>query len=230
MPDDKGNLLLGTSGILSLTGGHNAKSKLAYEKLVHSADQSDFVGFPTSSCDYVTGIAMWLDQSGASLPLPVMKTYWWSQSGPEDAAQLGSTVSDSGLAQISNNGSGDMVTFTPPDDGQTHSVTIGPPFPDEDVAFCDACSAGEVFVSAISSINIRIARAVYQLAVVGSPCSTYNLNCPNGNQNSTCGTAHLLGCGHNEPWATEFTVVVNGGSCFFANLVLFNAGPPGPCD
>src|SRR5581483_3289036 len=43
-------------------------------------------------------------------------------------------------------------------------------------------------------IIVKIAAATYSLATVyPNGTATYDLNCPNGNQYATCGTAHLYG-------------------------------------
>jgi len=179
IPDDKGNLLLDTSGVLSLVGSHNNRSNLSYDKIIHDTNQSDYVGLPANACDFVSDIGMWIDFSPDSLPLPVMKTYYWTQSGPEDEAQGGSTSSNNGLAQISNGGGADMVTFTPPNDGVTHTVTLNPPFPQELTTFCDACSSGDVTVESVS------------VPIAGCTCQRSSRT-PNGDTctfNCTCGTA-----------------------------------------
>jgi hypothetical protein len=166
---------------LNLAGSHNTQSKLVYDKIIHSADLADYVGLPANPCDYVTSISMFLGSS-STLPNAVMKAYEWTISGEEDSPAGGSTVSDSSLAQISNNGSGDMVTFTPPNDGQTHSVTINPALFEEDVTFCDACSAGEVLVSNISGIGIRFATTFWKDPTVLSNglCDYSTKNCTSG--------------------------------------------------
>src|SRR5262249_12971883 len=46
IPDDDGHLLLDTSGVVSLIGSHNTRSKLSYDEVIHSANQSDYVGYP----------------------------------------------------------------------------------------------------------------------------------------------------------------------------------------
>jgi hypothetical protein len=187
IPDDHGNLLSGTQGVLNLAGSHSTKSQLVYDKIIHSADQADYVGLPISPCDFVASIFLFL-ASTSVMPNAVMKAYEWTISGEEDIAAGGSTVSNSSLAQISNNGSGDMVTFTPPNDGQTHFVSIGPDLPEEDVTFCDACSAGDVFVSGISNIGIRHTFTVYKNPtenVLKDVCQYFTTAC-NAGTTPTC--------------------------------------------
>src|SRR5579884_3729705 len=118
---------------------------------------------------------MWVDTSG-TMPFPVMKTYYWTKSGPEDENNFGTQSSNSSWAQISNNGSGDMVTLSVPNDGLVHQVTLNPGQPTEDVTFCDACSAGDVTVSPttvsaktvnLTSSNCTIDPNTHQPALVG---------------------------------------------------------------
>lgn len=82
VPDKDGRLLSGTSGILSLAGSRNAKSQLTFDKIIHSADQSDYVGLPPNACSYVSGIYRFIDFSAGGLgPFPVTDEYDWSLGG-----------------------------------------------------------------------------------------------------------------------------------------------------
>ena len=156
VPDDKGNLLLDTSGVMSLVGSHNTGSKLSYEKIIHSTDQADYVGLPANACDFVTVIGMWLSDAALDgQTFPVMKTYYWTQSGPADTTAGGSGTSNSSLAHIGNNEAGDVIVFTPPEDGLFRSIDINPPFPQENTTFCDACSGGAVTVVGIPAVRFR---------------------------------------------------------------------------
>lgn len=229
IPDDKGALLLDTSGIMSLIGSHGIQSKLSYDKIIHSTDQADYVGLPASPCDFVTSIAMWIDNGSATNPMAVMKTYYWTQSGEQDSPQAGSVSSNTSLAQISNNGSGDMVTFTVPNDGQTHTVNISPPFPQELTQFCDACSSGDVTVSATGSIFLRIALTSWgpPPTVSGDACSWSNLACQTGTPTCRGGFAVIFvpGC---PSYVLQETLVV-GGVCIPPSVVSSASGP-GPCN
>lgn len=153
IPDDDGKVLTGTSGMLSLIGSHGTRSKLSYDKIIHDSNDSNYVGFPPNPCDFVTGILLSSDMSG-NPPFAVMKEYDWSQAGADINPASGSFTSDSSLAQITNNGSGDMLTFTPPEDGQFRNVTIFPEFSQETVENCVACSSGDVNVVSFG-FNIR---------------------------------------------------------------------------
>jgi len=139
-----------------LVGGHNTKSKLAYDKIIHSLSQSDYVGYTSSPCDFVNAISLFIDLGPGGQQSPVMAEYDWAIAGPENDAAFGSTVSDPSLAQITNNGAGDMLTLTLPDDGLVHEFTINPPSPTQTVTFCDACSAGDVVVQPASFTGMKL--------------------------------------------------------------------------
>jgi hypothetical protein len=231
IPDDNGKLLADTSGVMSLVASRNASSKLSYDKIIHSTDQSDYVGLPANPCDYVTVIGMWIDSSPANQPFPVMKTYFWSQSGPADAPQAGSGVSNSSVAHISNNGSGDMITFTPPDNGQTFSVTISPPFPQELTSFCDACSSGDVTVVAAVVSGIRLADTFWKNPTSSAQgCFYASLACTPPTQ-PTCTTQVGIGFGPSGSCASfvHAQTLVVGSTCFGPSLVTA-AGGPGTCN
>jgi len=226
IPDDSGNLLLDTSGVMSLVGSHNTHSKLSYDKIIHNASQSDYVGLPPTACDFVQGIFMFPDLSRGSQPFPVMMDYDWSISGPQNEAASGSTVSDSSLAQISNSGSGDMITFfMPPDDGATHTVTIFPPFPEQVVTNCVACSYGDVIVLS-SSVGLRISHAGW-----GPPPSVGFGSCVWDNFACSSGTAYCqdlasivipgTGC----PNYARSRTLVAAGICIPPSITVAATGP-----
>jgi hypothetical protein len=165
IPDDDGHLLLDTSGVVSLTGSHNTRSKLSYDEVIHSTNQSDYIGYTSNPCDFVMDIWLYLYSSSGSQPFSVGQTTDWSISGPEYGDAGGTMSSDSSIAQVSNDGSGDMVTFTPPDDGLTHTVTFT--HDPEVVMNCVACSFDDVRVSGIS-VSTRT------LHLVSSTCQILN--------------------------------------------------------
>jgi hypothetical protein len=230
VPDDNGALLVDTSGIMSLIADHGTQSKISYDKIIHSADQSDYVGLPANACDYVTSIAMWIDNSAATNPMPVMKTYYWTQSGEQDSAQAGSSSSNTSLAQISNNGSGDMVTFTAPNDGQTHTVNISPPFPQELAQFCDACSSGDVTVLATGNIFVRIALTSWgpPPTQVAGVCHWTNLACATGTPACTGQIGIQFSSGGCPNYSLIEHLVING-VCIIPAVGETAAGP-GPCN
>jgi hypothetical protein len=229
IPDDNGKLLADTSGVMSLVASRNARSKLSYDKIIHSTDQSDYVGLPPNACDYVTSIGTWLGSADSNGNFPVMKTYYWTQSGPADETQAGSGPSNSSLAHITNNGAGDIVTFTPPNDGQTYSVNIYPPYPTEVTQFCVACSGGEVNVSSISNVLIRIALTSWgpPPRVSNDVCSWSNLACQTGSPTCTGGFGVIFvpGCPN---YVLQETLVV-GGVCIPPSVISAASGP-GPCN
>lgn len=229
--DDQGNLLVDTTGVMSLIGGHNARSKLSYDKIVHSTDQSDYVGLPPNPCDYVTGIGMYVDTSSGTQPFPVMKEYDWSISGPQDEGAWGSS-SNSSIAQITQDANGnDWVTFNPPDNGQTYSVTLSPPFPQELAQFCVACSSGDVTVSAVSIFGIRLADTYWQNPTSSAQgCFYASLACSPGTS-ATCTSQVGVGfapSGSCPAFLHSMTLVV-GSTCFPPSLDSAASGP-GACN
>jgi hypothetical protein len=226
--DDHGNLLVDTSGVMSLIGGHNARSKLSYDKIVHSTDQSDYVGLPPNPCDYVTSIGMYVDTSSGSQPFPVMKEYDWSMSGPQDEGAWGSSSSNS-ISQLSQDANGnDWVTFNPPDNGQSYSITLSPPFPQEAVEFCVACSGGDVNVIPVS-LNVRISTTFWgpPVTVTNDVCFWGSLACSSGTP--TCRTGIGISFFPSCPNYVKANYLVINGSCLGVHLTSAATGP-GPCD
>ena len=227
--DDHGNLLVDTLGVMSLIGGHNARSKLSYDKIVHSTDQSDYVGLPPNPCDYVTSIGMYVDTSSGSQPFPVMKEYDWSMSGPQDEGAWGSSSSNNSIGQLSQDANGnDWVTFNPPDDGQSYSITFSPPFPQEAVEFCVACSGGDVNVTPVS-LNVRISTTFWgpPVTVTNNVCFWGSLACSSGTP--TCRTGIGVSFFPSCPNYVKANYLVINGGCFGVHLTSAATGP-GPCD
>jgi hypothetical protein len=233
--DDQGNFLVDTFGVMSLIGSRNTLSKLSFDKIVHSTDQSDYVGLPPSPCDFVSQIAMWIDTSSGSNPFPVMKTYYWTISGAYDAPQHSSVASDTSLAQISNGtsnwGSGDLVTFSPPNDGTTHTVSISPPSFSELAEFCDACSFGEVPVLAASGILIRIALTSWgpPPTQISEVCHWQNLACATGTPTCLGQVGLIFSPSLSCPSYVLIEHLVINGACFLPAAGEPAAGP-GPCN
>jgi hypothetical protein len=228
--DDHGNLLLDTSGVLSLIGGRNTRSKFSYDKIVHSADQADYVGLPPNPCDYVTVIGLFIDTNSGDQPFPVMRDYEWAIAGSAFETGSGASPSNSSLAQISNDGSGDMVTFSPPDDGLTHTVIINPPSNQELTQFCDACSSGMVAVVG-ASVGIRISTSYWGPPVTRSfsgLCFYGSLACTPGTT-PTCRTGIGLGGYLTCPDYIKAEYLVVDGLCFGVHVSTAATGP-GPCD
>ncbi|MBZ5629474.1 MAG: hypothetical protein LAO06_11485 [Acidobacteriia bacterium] len=76
--------------------------------------------------------------------------------------------------------------------------------------------------------TVRVTVATYLLSEpYPDGYATYTLNCPNGNQHATCGTANYLGS-QTHIWAEEFGLYTNPGGCFFFGVVQYKDGPPAP--
>jgi hypothetical protein len=141
VPDEKGHLLSGTSGIFSISGSHGTQSKLTFGKLIYSTDQSDYVGLPPNSCDFVIGIDLSFAFSGEVNPFPVMADWNWSLSGDEVQPAY-DTVVNVNYVTISNNGSGDMATVNFANAVPGQSLFLNGPT--TNATICDACSAGDI--------------------------------------------------------------------------------------
>src|SRR6185437_11976139 len=66
VPDKNGKFLTATSGTLHLSGSHGGRSALAFDKLVHSSSDSEYVGLLAQPCDYVTDFFPFLDSNNNS--------------------------------------------------------------------------------------------------------------------------------------------------------------------
>src|SRR5579884_3940885 len=145
IPDKDGHLLAATSGILSISGGHGSASKLAYDKVIHSADEANYVGLPPNPCDYVLGVSV--DVFGSQNPYTLVLQLDWSQGETTYESAWSASSSNTNLAQIGcctafGGFSTQTATLTPMD-GQSHSVSISHSVITAES--CDACSADNFF-------------------------------------------------------------------------------------
>ena len=145
IPDKDGHLLAATSGILSISGGHGSASKLAYDKVIHSADEANYVGLPPNPCDYVLGVSV--DVFGSQNPYTLVLQLDWSQGETTYESAWSASSSNTNLAQIGcctafDGFSTQTATLTPMD-GQSHSVSISHSVITAES--CDACSADNFF-------------------------------------------------------------------------------------
>lgn len=83
VPDKDGNLLLGTSGTVHLSGSHGARSALAFDKLIHSANDSEYVGLPAQPCDYVQDFSPSIDSNNNT-----WITEFWTDGTQDTLAHL----------------------------------------------------------------------------------------------------------------------------------------------
>jgi IPT/TIG domain len=148
-PDDNGKTLTGTSGIMYLSGSRNNLSKLTFDVIVHSTSEADYVGYQNNPCDMVDSIDLYIDCVTGESPCAVMQAWYWSISGVGDQPGTQTASSNTSLAQISQNSSGDdQVTFTP--SGQSSSVTLYFTPGSINTTDCEACSYGPVPVQSVS--------------------------------------------------------------------------------
>ncbi|HEY1938635.1 MAG TPA: hypothetical protein VGJ33_11930 [Candidatus Angelobacter sp.] len=101
VPDDEGNVLVSTSGVVSLSGVKGVNSKLSFDKLIHSADNSDYVGLPggPGSCVGMTSITLFL--TGSQNPYDLWYEEDWSDGTTEDNPAGDVSSSNTNLLQIS---------------------------------------------------------------------------------------------------------------------------------
>jgi hypothetical protein len=194
--DKNGNLLLGTSGTASITGAHGSKSALAYDKIIHSADESDYVGHVGSPCDFVSNITGFL--TGALNPFTAMLEEDWTDGETYDY-ESSPTSSNTTLVSVS----GSTVTFHP--DSQSH--TVGLLFTDT-TETCDECTTGTLtddqpvtvppqpFISEIDPPVLMIGSNNISLTIKGGNfgSSVPTVNLPQGvtNQNQGGNTASTI--------------------------------------
>jgi hypothetical protein len=139
IPDKNGKFLLATSGTLSLSGGNGAHSALAFDKLVHSADESEYVGLLANPCNYVTGIAMFFDSTSDQYSFAGFVDAFWTDGSITEDGAFGMVSSNNSLASVSGN----IVTVHPVD-GSSHNVNLS--ITELETA-CDICSADNFFGS-----------------------------------------------------------------------------------
>lgn len=145
IPDNNGHLLLGTSGTLSLSGAHGVNSALAFDKLIHSADESEYVGLLANPCNFVTQIGGAL--SGSQSPFTVLLDDFWTDGTVTESSCCVTGVSDYNLLEIGSDSNGNITATTiASPDHQSHTV-----FMDfsQTTTTCDICS-GDTLMTSLS--------------------------------------------------------------------------------
>ena len=164
VPDDEGNLLISTSGVVSLSGAKGANSKLSFDKLIHSADNSDYVGLPSGpgACVGMTSISLFL--TGSQNPYDLWFEEGWSDGTIDDVAAFGVSSGNTNLLTTSSS-----QAWLWPINSSAQLVSIsGPPVSRMD---CPACSVdnftpvSQVQVPAITaSLTLNTASFTTQVA------------------------------------------------------------------
>jgi len=167
VPDEKGHVLSGTYGVYSISGSHGAQSKLTFGKIIYSADESDYVGYPPNSCDYVLGISLYFDFSGGANPFPVMADWDWAQSGVDTQPSYGAGVNASYIT-ISNNQTGDMATVNFANAVPGQNLLLNGPA--TGATTCDACSASDIYPAGSQTMPVmpRILFGTSQTDITGT--------------------------------------------------------------
>ena len=160
-----------------LSGRNGHLSKLSFDKLIHNADESDYVGLPGGGggggggC-FTETASLFVDFSSGSNPYHVMLEYNWEDGSFEDVPASSIVSGNSAMVQINASANGDMATIIPAADGQGHLVAInGPP---TSVTDCPACSADNVTPTG----TVPVPGNPAQLLVIGDT-TTFPTNCPN---------------------------------------------------
>ncbi len=147
IPDDTGRVLQAPSGTLSMAG-KGVKSRLSYDKLIYSADESEYVGLGGSACSYVTQIGLFLNGTADPNVWDAMLDTFWSDNSFNEGAAVGTTSENNSLASVDTNG---VVTFHPID-GFSHDVTLD--YSQVEIA-CVACSSDDYQASTVATVPPR---------------------------------------------------------------------------
>jgi hypothetical protein len=111
--DDNGNSVRDTYGVISLAGKNGHLSKLSFDKLIHSAVDSDYVGLPSGPGSCVGMTDAWLFLSGSQSPYSVWEEEDWSDGTIEDFQAIGTSSGNSSALQIYSTSNGDMANVFP---------------------------------------------------------------------------------------------------------------------
>jgi hypothetical protein len=155
VPDDEGNVLVSTSGVVALSGGKGVNSKLSFDKLIHSADNSDYVGLPggPGDCVGMTGITLFL--TGSQNPYDLWYEEDWSDGTVEDNPASDVSSSNTNLLTISG-----AQAWLWPINSSSQLVSIGgPPVSRMD---CPACSVDNF--TPVSQVTVPAITATLKLS------------------------------------------------------------------
>jgi hypothetical protein len=137
VPDDNGHSLSDAYGSLSINGNNGLESKLSFDKLIHSAVDSDYVGLPGGPGSCVSVQDVFLFMVGSSNPYQIWEETDWTDGTVQQGPAFGTGSGNTSLLQITGTPNGDMATMVPTD-SQSHIVAFfGPQTP---VMDCPACS------------------------------------------------------------------------------------------
>ena len=147
--DDSGNSVTDTYGVISLAGKNGHLSKLSFDKLIHSAVDSDYVGLPGGPGSCVGMTDAWLFLSGGPSPYSVWEEEDWSDGTVEDFQAFGTASSNTSALQIYSTSNGDMANVFPWGT-TTHSIAFtGPTTSRMD---CPACSVDDYTPSGLVNV------------------------------------------------------------------------------
>jgi hypothetical protein len=137
MPDDNGHSLVDTYGVLSIAGKNGHLSKLSFDKLIHSAIDSDYVGLPGGPGSCVSVQSVFLFLAGNQSPFAVWEEWDWTDGTVEDSPAGGTWSNNTSMMQIYSTSNGDMANTYPYGSQGGGVAFFGNPTP---VMDCPACS------------------------------------------------------------------------------------------
>ena len=106
--DSNGNRFAGSYGVVATNGEHGGRSKLLISYLVYSADQSDYVGYPASPCNFEDDLTFFLGLSAlGSNIFDSMELATWNDGTQSQQAASVSSVSNPSVATLN----GSQVTL-----------------------------------------------------------------------------------------------------------------------
>jgi hypothetical protein len=168
VPDDSGNFLTATSGTLSLSGGLGIHSHLSYDKLIHSADQSEYVGLLANPCNYVTGIGLFFLGTDDPYSVDVEVEADWTDGSLTDGPASDLSSGNNSLASVNGN----IVTVNPVD-ASSHNVGLSDM---ELETACDICSGDDFFANASVTVPPKPSLSCSPNPVVRAQNATCTIN------------------------------------------------------
>lgn len=187
IPDKNGKLLAASSGTLHLSGSHGGRSALAFDKLVHSSSDSEYVGLLAEPCDYVTDFFPFLDANNNS-----WITEFWTD-GSEDTLPREPFSWDSSYVTVTSNDIGPLLIFNPSPTGGSFSTSLTY---EDAVLDCTICSTREQFDPMTASLPIPD-----HLLVIGDSSSTQN--CGSAPASQVRGITYSIFDQNNSPISTH---------------------------
>jgi hypothetical protein len=217
---DGGSHLTGDYGTLNVFGSHGRNSAIAIDRIIYSASEADYLGFPANPCNYITNAFGIMVGNGNPFTTEIEDD--WSDGSVTDTTTSPSFVSNTSVAQVS----GSSVTLNPPSDGSSVDVTFD--FNSVEVG-CGGCSTTTTSTSLVVS-GIRIASTFYTNPTNSAQgCFYASVACSSGTP--TCLQQIGVSFAPSDicPAFIHAGTLAVGSTCFGPSIVTA-AGGPGPCN